>query len=86
MASTADRIYDRMSQDSQPTKVWTARDFADIGTLPHTNQLTKKISPPDYKSVIQPVARRDGTKVLVDGITAANDRPQQLRVQLSIEV
>lgn len=99
MASTADRIYDRMSQDSQPTKVWTARDFADLGTrsaidvalhrlqgdkrirridhglydLPHTNQLTKKISPPDYKSVIQAVARRDGTKVLVDGITAANN-------------
>lgn len=99
MASTADRIYDRMSQDSQPTKAWTARDFADIGTrsaidvalhrlqsdkrirridhglydLPHTNQLTKKISPPDYKSVIQAVARRDGTKVLVDGITAANN-------------
>lgn len=99
MASTADRIYDRMSQDSQSTKVWTARDFADIGTrsaidvalhrlqsdkrirridhglydLPHTNQLTKKISPPDYKSVIQAVARRDGAKVLVDGITAANN-------------
>lgn len=99
MASTADRIYDRMSQDSQSTKVWTARDFADIGTrsaidvalhrlqsdkrirridhglydLPRTNQLTKKISPPDYKSVIQAVARRDGAKVLVDGITAANN-------------
>jgi hypothetical protein len=41
--------------------------------LPHTNQLTKKPSPPDYKSVIQAVARRDGAKVLVDGITAANN-------------
>ncbi|WP_063621683.1 DUF6088 family protein [Bradyrhizobium sp. Ec3.3] len=99
MASIADRIYDRMTQDSQSTKVWTARDFADIGTrsaidvalhrlqsnkrirridhglydVPHTNQLTKKLSPPDYKSVIQAVARRDGSKVLVDGITAANN-------------
>jgi hypothetical protein len=99
MASTPDLIYDRMSHDAQPTKVWTARDFADAGTrsaidvalhrlqndqrirrvdhglydLPHANQLTKKPSPPDYKSVIQAVARRDGAKVLVDGITAANN-------------
>nr|WP_246799691.1 DUF6088 family protein [Bradyrhizobium sp. CCBAU 51753] len=35
--------------------------------------MTNKISPPDYKSVIQAVARRDGAKVLVDGITAANN-------------
>lgn len=41
--------------------------------LPRPNQLTKKISPPDYRSVIQAVARRDGAKVLVDGITAANN-------------
>jgi hypothetical protein len=99
MPSTPDLIYDRMSHDAQPTKVWTARDFADAGSrsavdvalhrlqndrrirrvdhglydLPHTNQLTKKPSPPDYKSVIQAVARRDGAKVLVDGITAANN-------------
>ncbi len=41
--------------------------------IPHVNQLTKKPSPPDYKSVIDAVARRDGSKVLVDGITAANN-------------
>ena len=99
MASTATQIYDRMSHDAQPSKVWTARDFADTGSrsavdvalhrlrsdkkirridqglydLPRTNRLTNKISPPDYKSVIQAVARRDGAKVLVDGITAANN-------------
>jgi hypothetical protein len=99
MASTATQIYGRMSHDVQPSKVWTARDFVDIGSrsavdvalhrlrsdnrirrvdqglydLPRTNQLTKKISPPDYRSVIQAVARRDGAKVLVDGITAANN-------------
>jgi hypothetical protein len=99
MASTATRIYDRMSHDAQPSKVWTARDFVDTGSrsavdvalhrlrsdnrirridqglydLPRTNRLTKKISPPDYKSVIQAVARRDGARVLVDGITAANN-------------
>jgi uncharacterized protein DUF6088 len=99
MPSTPDLIYDRMSHDAQPTKVWTARDFADAGSrsavdvalhrlqndqrirrvdhglydLPQMNQLTKKPSPPDYKSVIQAVARRDGAKVLVDGLTAANN-------------
>ncbi|WP_375781077.1 DUF6088 family protein [Bradyrhizobium sp. ma5] len=41
--------------------------------VPHTNRLTKKISPPDYKSVIQAVARRDRARFLVDGITAANN-------------
>lgn len=99
MASTATQIYDRMSREAQPSKVWTTRDFADTGSrsavdvalhrlrsdnrirrvdqglydLPRINQLTKKISPPDYRSVIQAVARRDGAKVLVDGITAANN-------------
>ncbi|MET4476746.1 DUF6088 family protein [Bradyrhizobium sp. F1.13.3] len=98
-SSTVAQIYNRMSHDAQPSKVWTARDFADIGSrsavdvalhrlrsdnrirrvdqglydLPRPNQLTKKISPPDYRSVIQAVARRDGAKVLVDGITAANN-------------
>ncbi|AWO87548.1 DUF6088 family protein [Bradyrhizobium diazoefficiens] len=98
-SSTVAQIYNRMSHDAQPSKVWTARDFTDTGSrsavdvalhrlrsdnrirrvdqglydLPRTNHLTKKISPPDYRSVIQAVARRDGAKVLVDGITAANN-------------
>jgi hypothetical protein len=40
---------------------------------PHRNQLTGQLSVPDYRRVIQAVARRDQTRMLVDGMTAAND-------------
>ena len=40
---------------------------------PHRNQLTGEMSVPDYRRVIQAVARRDQTRMLVDGMTAAND-------------
>jgi hypothetical protein len=37
------------------------------------NELTGQMSVPDYRHVIQAVARRDQTRMLVDGMTAAND-------------
>jgi hypothetical protein len=37
------------------------------------NQLTRKSNPPDPRSVIDAVGRRDQTRMLVDGMTAAND-------------
>jgi hypothetical protein len=40
---------------------------------PRRNQLTTKTSVPDYRRVIEAVARRDQTRMLVDGMTAAND-------------
>lgn len=40
---------------------------------PRRNRLTDKLSVPGYRQVIQAVARRDQTRMLVDGITAAND-------------
>jgi len=40
---------------------------------PRRNRLTDKMSVPDYRRVIQAVARRDQTRMLVDGMTAAND-------------
>lgn len=40
---------------------------------PHHNRLTGQMSVPDYRHVIQAVARRDQTRMLVDGMTAAND-------------
>jgi hypothetical protein len=40
---------------------------------PRRNQLTDKMSVPDYRRVIEAVARRDQTRMLVDGMTAAND-------------
>jgi hypothetical protein len=40
---------------------------------PRRNRLTNQMSVPDYRRVIQAVARRDQTRMLIDGMTAAND-------------
>jgi hypothetical protein len=40
---------------------------------PRHNSLTQQASPPDPREVIDAVTRRDQIRVLVDGMTAAND-------------
>ena len=40
---------------------------------PDTNRLTGQPNPPSQRDVIDAVARRDQVRVLVDGMTAAND-------------
>jgi len=40
---------------------------------PRINKLTGKPATADYRAIIEAVARRDKTRVLVDGMTAAND-------------
>lgn len=40
---------------------------------PRLNQLTGKSAVADYRAVIDAIARRDQTRMLVDGMTAAND-------------
>jgi hypothetical protein len=40
---------------------------------PRKNPLTGRTAPPDYRAVIDAVARRDRARILVDGMTAAND-------------
>ena len=40
---------------------------------PQNNRLTGKPTAPDYRAVIDAIARRDQTPMLVDGMTAAND-------------
>jgi len=37
------------------------------------NSLTKQPSPPDYRMIIDAISRRDNVRILVDGLTAAND-------------
>jgi hypothetical protein len=41
--------------------------------IPGTNRLTGKPTSPDPRAVIDAVARKSNVRVLVDGITAAND-------------
>jgi len=40
---------------------------------PNINRLTQRPTTPDYRAVIEAIARRDQLRVLVDGMTAAND-------------
>jgi hypothetical protein len=40
---------------------------------PNINPLTKRLSVPDYRAVVDALARRDQLRMLVDGMTAAND-------------
>jgi Family of unknown function (DUF6088) len=40
---------------------------------PALNRLTKRLTSPDYRAVLSAIARRDQLRLLVDGMTAAND-------------
>lgn len=40
---------------------------------PTTSSLTKRAATPDYRAVVDAIARRDQLRLLVDGMTAAND-------------
>jgi len=40
---------------------------------PTINRLTKRPTTPDYRAVVEAIARRDQLRLLVDGMTAAND-------------
>lgn len=93
-ASILDRIF-----GDEPRKVWTASDFADLGSRdavdkalqrlakggtlrrvdrglydrPRDNSLIRRPSPPDPSAVIEAVSRREQARMLIDGMTAAND-------------
>jgi hypothetical protein len=55
----------------------TAGDLRRVGhglyDRPRKNPLTNKPTPPDYRAAIEAMARRDNARILVDGMTAAND-------------
>src|ERR1019366_4751933 len=40
---------------------------------PRLNRLTGKPTNPDYRKIVDALARRDQTRMLIDGLTAAND-------------
>lgn len=53
---------------------------------PKTNSLTRKRSVPDYRAVIEAVARRDKARFVIDGMTAANTLGFTNAVPAKIEV
>jgi len=54
--------------------------------VPTFNSLTKKPTVPDYRSVIDAVARRDKVRCVVDGMTAANTLGLTNAVPARIEI
>lgn len=53
---------------------------------PRMSSLTGRLVVPDYRAVIQAVARRDKARILIDGMTAANDLGLTTAVPARIEV
>ena len=66
--NTIDQALSRMSATGTIRRI--TRGLYD---LPQQNTLTGKPTNPDPRQVIDALARRDPTRMLVDGITAAND-------------
>ncbi len=63
-----DKTLQRLAQTGQLRRI--DRGLYDV---PRINTLTKKPAVPDYRKIIDAVARRDQVRMLVDGLTAAND-------------
>lgn len=67
----------RHAIDKALQRLVVAGDLRRIGRglydRPRVNALTHRTDPPDYRRVLDAIARRDQVRLLVDGLTAAND-------------
>ena len=66
--AAVDKTLQRLARTGQLRRI--DRGLYDV---PRINALTKKPAVPDYRQIIDAVARRDQVRTLVDGLTAAND-------------
>ncbi len=76
-----DKALQRMVKQNQLRRI--ERGFYD---KPSMNKLTGKLTVPDYRSVINAIARRDKVRWLIDGMTAANNLGLTNAVPAKIEV
>jgi hypothetical protein len=65
---TVHKVLQRLTRDGNLRRV--APGFYD---RPRLNKLTTKLSVADYRAIIDAIARRDHARMLIDGMTAAND-------------
>lgn len=63
-----DKVLQRMVQAGELRRI--DRGLYDRPTI---NSLTQRPTTPDYRAVVEAIARRDQLRLLVDGMTAAND-------------
>ncbi|VVE47155.1 hypothetical protein PIN31115_04451 [Pandoraea iniqua] len=70
-------IADRVAINRALQRLCDSRKLRRVGRglydKPRLNSLTGKLSVPDYQAVISAIARRDDLKLLIDGMTAANN-------------
>jgi hypothetical protein len=80
----------RAAVDKTLQRLATAGDLRRIDRglydQPRKNDLTGRPTVPDYRAVIRAVTRRDRARVVVDGMTAANDLGLTTAVPARIEV
>jgi hypothetical protein len=65
--AAVDKALQRLAQSNDIRRI--DRGLYDVPTV---NRLTGKATTPDYTAIIDAVARRDQIRILVDGLTAAN--------------
>ena len=65
---TIDKVLQRLVSANQLRRI--DRGLYD---RPKINKLTKRPTSPDYRAVLDALARRDQVRLLIDGLTAAND-------------
>ena len=79
--AAVDKVLQRLAAAGDLRRV--ARGLYD---RPRENALTGRPTVPDYRAVIDAVARRDQARVVVDGMTAANDLGFTTAVPARVEV
>jgi hypothetical protein len=68
LRGTVDKALQRLARSGELRRI--ERGLYD---QPRTNSLTQKSTAPDYKEILDAITRRDRVRMLVDGMTAAND-------------
>jgi len=66
--AAVDKSLQRLSADGKLSRIDRGLYYR-----PNTNRLTGKPTTPDVRAIVDAVARRDQTRIVVDGLTAAND-------------
>jgi hypothetical protein len=66
--AAVDKALQRLTSDGNVSRIDRGLYYR-----PHINTLTGKPSTPDIHTIVDAIARRDQTRVVVDGLTAAND-------------
>ncbi len=79
--AAVDKVLQRLAANGALRRV--ARGLYD---QPRANTLTGRPTVPDYRAVVDAVARRDQARVVVDGMTAANDLGLTTAVPARVEV